>query len=776
MSRVRSGEGICPYCGVGCRVWAEADGNRLIRVKGVEDAAANRGRLCAKAGHLWRVVDTPDRLAAPQLRASRDGSFRTASWRDALQVIAGGLAELVRAYGPDSVAFYGSGQLDTEAAYLAGKLFKGSLGTNNTDSNSRLCMASAVAGYVSSLGSDGPPTCWEDIDHADLVLILGANMAEAHPVAFDRLRAARKANPDLRIVVVDPRETKTAAQADLHLPVRPGGDLALLNGIARCLVLGTAGMPEGAVDEAFLARSASGFEELAAFLVGEDPETLARTAGVPWGEIERLAEWIAGARGFLSFYSMGVNQSTVGVWKNNALINLHLLTGQIGRPGAGPFSLTGQPNAMGGREAGLLAHQLPGYRFAAEPEHRAQVERHWGRPAGTISPRPGLSAVEMFRALERGTLKGIWIAATNPAVSLPDLHQVRRALSRAELVIVQDCYHPTETSEFAHVLLPAAQWSEKEGTSTNSERMVSFSEKVVEPPRHAWPDWQIMAAVGRELGFPGFDFGSAAAVWEEFRGLTAGRPCDMTGITAARLRRERSVQWPCPHEGHPGTLRRYCDGRFPTPDGRARLWARPSTRGGNAPAKEEPDDEFPLVLDTGRIASQWHSRTRTGKVAQLVRAEPEPFLEIHPVDAEACGVADGELALVASRRGCVRIRARVTETIRPGVVFAAFHWGDSFAAETAVNYVTLAALDPTSKQPELKGCAVSVQPLAPGLISETEITIPWPRRFGRPRSRKTTADWRLPEPSADRRPETAPEAAAPAPEPQPLIPLQEVSK
>jgi ferredoxin-nitrate reductase len=664
------------------------------------------------------VVDTPDRLARPHLRAPGTTEFRPAAWNEALAVAAEGFTALARTYGPEAIAFYGSGQLDTEAAYLACKLFKGSLGTNNTDSNSRLCMASAVAGYVTSLGSDGPPTCYEDIEHADLVLILGANMADAHPVTFDQVKAARKARPGVRVVVIDPRRTKTAEVADLHLAVRPGGDLALLNGVARALVAA------GAVDGSFLARSVGGFDELAAFLAGLNPEEIAAAAGLTWAAIEELAGWIAASRAFLSFYSMGANQSSIGVQKNNALINLHLLTGQIGRPGAGPFSLTGQPNAMGGREAGILAQQLPGYRFVADTEHRAAVEGYWGRPPGTIAPAPGLTAVEMFRALERGTLKGIWIAATNPAVSMPDLHQVRRALERAELVVVQDCYHPTETTRYAHVLLPAAQWSEKEGTSTNSERMVAFSDQLVAPPGAAWPDWRILAAAGQAMGFGGFGFASAAEVWDEFRGLTRGRPCDMAGMPAARLRRERALQWPCPDEEHPGTRRRYEDGRFPTPDGRARLWAWPTA---DPALKEGTDAEFPLVLNTGRIASQWHSRTRTGKVAQLVRQEPEPFLEIHPADAVACGVADGDLALVASRRGCVRIRTRVTDRVRPGSVFAAFHWGDLFGPETAVNYLTLAALDPRSKQPELKGCAVTVQPLPAALAMDREPVVPWPR-------------------------------------------------
>jgi ferredoxin-nitrate reductase len=709
------GVGICPYCGVGCRVWVEADDNRLIRVNGVADAPANRGRLCPKGGHLWRVVDTPDRLTAPQLRRPGTTEFHPVSWDVALETATGALKVLIEHYGPESVAFYGSGQLDTEAVYLAVKLFKGFLGTNNTDSNSRLCMASAVAGYVSSLGADGPPTCYDDVDHATCILVLGANMADAHPVIWDRVRAAKKARPDLTIVVVDPRRTRTAEGADLHVPLQPGSDLAFLNGVARVLI------DRGHVDSGFVERHTTGCDAFTAFLAGIDVAECASICGLEPGVIEASAQRIGEARRFLSFYSMGANQSTVGVWKNNSIINLHLLTGQIGRPGAGPFSLTGQPNAMGGREAGLLSHALPGYRTVTDPGHRAEVERYWGLPAGSIRSTPGYSAVELFRALETGKVKAVWIAATNPAVSLPDLHQARRALERAELVIVQDPYHPTETSRYAHILLPVAQFSEKEGTSTNSERMVSFSEQIVAPPGVARPDWEILAEVGQRLGFPGFEFTSAAEVWDEFRQLTTGRPCDLAGITAARLRRERHLQWPCPTETHPGTPRIYQDRCFPTPDGRARFLARP-----HMPPREGPDTEFPLLLTTGRISSQWHTRTRTGKVRQLVRADPEPFLEIHPDDAAARGIADGEIVSVTSRRGCLKVRARVTDRIAPGVTFIAMHWGDLFDSGTAVNYLTLSALDPVSLEPEFKCCAVAVENcFSPPLH---EIALPWPRK------------------------------------------------
>src|SRR3954468_21120919 len=512
--RTTQGEAICPYCGVGCRLWMESAYGKIIRVKGVADAPANLGGLCAKGATLPQVIQTPDRLMQPHVRVSRAGDRLPMSWDAAIGWTAARFREIIEKHGPHAVAFYGSGQLDSEAVYVANKLFKGSIGTNNVDTNSRLCMGSAVAGYRSSLGSDGPPPCYADIDLSDCIVVWGSNMAEAHPVTFDRVKAHLKANPGVELIVVDPRRTNTADQATLFVPVAPGGDIPLMNAVGRLL------LERGAVDHDFVAAHTEGFEAYRDFLLHADWEGLVSDAGVPEALIRALAERVARSRALLTFYCQGLNQSTVGTWKNNSLINLHLLTGQIGKPGAGPFSLTGQPNAMGGREAGLLAQALPGYRFTEDPGHRAEVEAYWGRLAATIGPRPGLTAVEMSRALEAERLKAIWIAATNPAVSLPDLHQVRRALSRAELIVVQDAYHPTETTRFADVLLPASQWAEKTFTSTSSERLVSFSERVVDPPGMALPDWQILAAFGRVMGYSGFKFNDPGAVWDEFIGLT----------------------------------------------------------------------------------------------------------------------------------------------------------------------------------------------------------------------------------------------------------------
>lgn len=714
--RTTHAQSVCPYCGVGCRLWMEEAYGELIRVKGVTEATANRGGLCAKGATLPQVVSTPDRLAQPMLRRERGEEPRPVAWHAALSQVADRLREIIDRHGPDAVGFYGSGQLDTEAVYLAGKLFKGSLGTNNTDSNSRLCMAAAVAGYRSSLGADGPPNCYDDVDHADCIVVWGSNMAEAHPVTFDRIKARRKADPSVELIVVDPRRTPTAEHATLHIPVAPGGDIALMNALGQLLLI------RGAVDPAFIDAATSGFAEYRDLLIDLDWDATVAASGVPRGTIEELAGRLARSRAWLTFWCMGLNQSTVGVWKTNSLINLHLMTGQIGRPGAGPFSLTGQPNAMGGREAGLLAQALPGYRSVADAAHRAEVEAYWKRPAGTISDRPGLTAIEMFRALESGRMKAVWIAATNPAVSLPDLHQVRRALAAAELVIVQDAYHPTETTRLADVLLPAAQWAEKQGTSTNSERRVSLSEPILKPPGAALPDWEILARTGQAMGFEGFAHTSPAAVWDEFIGLTAGRPCDMAGVTSERLAKRQEIQWPCPHPQHPGTARLYGDRRFPTPNGRARFLARPH-RG----PRETPDHEFPLVLTTGRLYAHWHTMTRTGKSPKLMQREPAAYVEVHPADAAARNLTAGQVVELSSRRGVLRLPVRLNDGLSRGLVFVPFHWGDETGARTAANYLTIPAIGRVAKQPEFKYCAVQIEAIPVG----PDTPLPAPARTAR---------------------------------------------
>lgn len=692
------GESVCPYCGVGCKLRVEGEGNSITRIRGVESALANFGRLCAKGAQLGPTVNAVDRACYPLMRHSRSERFAQATWDQSLDFVADKFQKIIQKHGPDAVAFYGSGQLDSETAYLICKLFKGFIGTNNTDSNSRLCMAAAVAGYRSSLGSDGPPTCYDDIDHADVVLIIGSNMSEAHPVTFERLRSRKKDRAEQQIIVVDPRRTDTCSIADLYVPLAPGSDIAFLNAVGRLII------QNRRADEHFIGFHTKGFIDYVAFLMSRSLDDMIERTGVSREIVEQAARSIGKSKAFLSFYCMGMNQSTVGMWKSNSLINLHLLTGQIGKVGAGPFSLTGQPNAMGGRECGLLCHQLPGYRFAEDAKHRSEVEQFWGRPTGSIATKNGLSAVEMFQALNDGRLKAIWIAATNPMVSMPDLHMVRRGLEKAELVVVSDAYHPTETGRFADVVLPVASWGEKESTTTNSERMISRSPKMFDGPGESLPDWRILTRFAAKLGFAdSFTYGSGSEVWDEFVRLTKGRPCDMAGITSSRLNDGASLQWPCPNQLHYGTKRRYLDRTFPTPDGKAVFQPR---------EHQEPfeltDDQFPFVLNTGRIYAHWHTLTRTGKSEKLMARDPSPYVEIAFEDAERLQVADGDAVKLSTRRGEIVLPARCEVGLQPGHVFVPFHWGDLFGEGHALNYLTVPAFGPVEKQPELKFCAVNV--------------------------------------------------------------------
>ena len=689
---------VCPYCGVGCGVFVGSKEGRVLKVRGDPNHPANFGLLCGKGATLPQMVHTAYRLAYPLVRATREAEFQRASWEDAIGRIATQWRRIIKDHGPDAVAFYVSGQLLTEDYYVVNKLAKGFLGTNNVDSNSRLCMASAVSGYVTSLGADAPPGCYADIELADGFLLIGTNTAACHPVTFERIRRRKLQAPGrVKIIVVDPRKTRTADIADVYLAIRPGTDVALLNAMLHVL------LREELIDARFIQRHTSGWEQLRAVIERSPPEHAAEVCGVSADEIRRAARLFGAARAAMSFWSMGLNQSTHGTAKNNGVINLHLATGQIGRPGAGPFSLTGQPNAMGGRETGGLAHLLPGHRFVVKAHDRRAVEALWSLPEGRINPEPGLTAVELFKALAEGRVKSVWILCTNPMVSMPNLSLARRALAQAELVIVNDIYHPTETTQLADLLLPAAQWSERDGTVTNSERAISYLEQAVEPPGEALPDWQILCRFAQAMGLGrAFAFRTAEEVYEEYKGLTRGQDLDVGGVTYERLRRG-SLQWPCPTLGHRSTMRRYTDGIFAHPDGKARFLSHPY----EAPA-EPPDEQFPFILTTGRVRDQWHTMTRTGKIPVLMKKEPEPFMELHPADAARLGIGEGEWVRARSRRGQATAPCRLTHAITPGTCFMPFHWG-SLRGEAVVNQATIEAFDPLSKQPELKFCAVRIE-------------------------------------------------------------------
>ncbi len=693
---------LCPYCGVGCGLLVQVDDGVVKRIKGDPDHPSSLGDLCAKAVHLPPALRTPDRLLHPHVRARRDADPARVPWELALRFVADRLRDVVATHGPDAFAFYGSGQLLTEEYYVASKLAKGYLGTNNFDTNSRLCMASAVAGYTRSLGSDGPPSTYEDIETADCFVLIGTNTADCHPVTWKRIRKRKLAAPDeVGVIVADPRWTETADIADLHLPLRPGTDVALLNAMLHVL------WREGSLAPEFIERHTSGWAALEATIARYAPERAAAETGLSADIIVAAARRFGRARAALTLWSMGINQSHQGTDKNAAIINLHLATGQIGRPGAGPFSLTGQPNAMGGRESGGLAHLLPGYRRVTDAAERAVVERHWGVAPGAIRSTPGRSALEIFEGLREGSVRAVWILCTNPAASLPDLDLAEKALRQAELVIVQDAYHPTETSRFADVLLPAAQWPEKDGVMTNSERRLTYLPKLVAPPGEALPDAVIVARVARELGFKdAFAYESAAEIFDEFAALTAGSACDCSGASHERLRREGPLQWPVPSPDHPGTPRLYADLRFPTADGRARLIPVEYD-----PPVETPDAAYPLTLTTGRVRDHWHTLTRTAKSPALLARTREPHLEVNLRDAQAAGIQDGDFVEVTSRRGKAVAQARVSETIRQGTCFLPFHWGRQWGFYKAANNLTQSGRDPLSQQPELKACAVRVRRL-----------------------------------------------------------------
>ncbi|MEM6259603.1 MAG: nitrate reductase [Planctomycetota bacterium] len=701
---LRQAKATCPYCGVGCVLDVRSEEDRLVQITADPKTAPNFGMLCPKGALLFKSDAPERRLTSPMMREHKDAPLREVSWKEVLGYIGQRLNGILQARGPDAIAFYGSGQLDTEASYLFTKLFKGYLRTNQMDTNSRLCMSSAVAGYVKAFGSDGPPTCYDDIESADTFIILGANMTANHPVLFNRVRRRRATQDQSRIIVIDPRRSKTAEFADLHLPVKPGGDVALLLLAMRRL------LQLGEIDRAYIDAHTEGFGELSDLLKACDPVELYEAAGIDATQIEAFVQMLCGDRRLLSFYCMGANQSTSGVEKNTAIINLHLMLGEVGKVGAGPFSLTGQPNAMGGREVGYLCHQLPGYRKVTEESHRGEVERLWGIPPGSIRPTPGRSAVPMFQAAADGEIDALWIACTNPAVSMPNVSVSQAGLRRAGLVIVQDCFVDTETAQYADVLLPAATWGEKSGTMTNSERLVTRSRAVKDAPGKAVPDWQIVAAVGRAMGFEGFGYTAAEQVWDEFRQTTAGTHCDLSGMTNQRLDLG-GIHWPCPNEDHPGTARRYGDGAFPTPSGKARFHAA-------APSlpDELPDQAYPLAVMTGRVAAQWHTRARTGNVPELVKQAPEPFIEVNPHDASHIGLSEGQWAYAVGRRGKSLARVRVTDGVPRGSVFLPFHWGDRFHSETSANFVTNDAIDPVSLQPELKFAAVRLEPAPAPLL------------------------------------------------------------
>jgi assimilatory nitrate reductase catalytic subunit len=712
----------CPYCGVGCGVVITSQGTQITGVRGDPDHPANFGRLCTKGQSLHLTtapqVTSQTRLLTPQWRPVRGEATQAMVWNDAMDMASGRLAAIVRDHGPNALGFFISGQLLTEDYYVFNKLAKGLLGTNNIDSNSRLCMSSAVAGYKMTLGADAPPACYDDISHAQCLFIAGSNAAFAHPILFRRIEDAKRAKPSLKMVVVDPRRTDTADMADLHLAIQPGTDVMLFHGLLHIM------LTQGWTQSDYIAAHTSGFEALQALMADYTPPQVAQICGVPEEDLHTAARWFAGVQEgrsertpTLSLYCQGLNQSSSGTAKNAALINLHLATQQIGRPGAGPLSLTGQPNAMGGREVGGMANLMSAHRDMGNPQHRAEVAALWGIP--DVPAKPGLTAVEMFEAAADGQIKALWIACTNPAQSMPDQKTVRRALQRAEFVVVQEAFATAATCEFADLLLPATTWGEKEGTVTNSERRISRVRAATTAPGLARPDWAIAAELGQRLavalGRPQdaqlMNYPTAESVWNEHRDSTRGRDLDITGLSYAKLETAGPAQWPLPAGALTGQARLYEDGRFPTADGRARF-AAVNWR----PVSEERGSQFPFSLSTGRLRDQWHGMTRTGNVGRLFAHSPEPCVELNVQDAKRLGLQDGTLVHVRSKRGSLVLPVQASTQVAASQAFIAMHWGPEVlsgrdgqgAPGCGVNVLTTSSYCPNSKQPELKHAAVQI--------------------------------------------------------------------
>ena len=725
---VKETRSTCPYCGVGCGVIIESRAGQITGVRGDPEHPANFGRLCSKGSTLHLSaspsVNQSARLLQPQKRLVRGGSLLPMDWDGAMQWASQTLASIVRSHGADALGFYVSGQLLTEDYYVFNKLAKGLLGTNNIDTNSRLCMSSAVAGYKLTLGADAPPACYDDVMHANCLFIAGSNAAYAHPILFRRIEDAREKNPQLKIIVADPRRTDTASNADLHLPLQPGTDVMLFHGMLHLM------LQEDWVDYAYIAAHTEGFEALQELVKDYTPANVSAVCGISPEQLIQATRWFVGvddagklsvahsSHATLSLYCQGLNQSSSGTAKNAALINLHLATGQIGKAGAGPFSLTGQPNAMGGREVGGLANLISAHRDMANPAHCQEVAKLWG--IADVPSKPGKTAVEMFEAAADGEIKALWIACTNPAQSMPNQATVRRALERAEFVVVQEAFATAETCAFADLLLPATTWGEKEGTVTNSERRITRVRAAVPPPGQARNDWQIVVDLAQRLKeAPGIAvdksnlhmaYTTPEEIWLEHRASTRGRDLDITGMRYDLLQ-ETPLQWPMPEGALQGKARLYEDGVYPTASGRAKFAAITYV-----PTSEVRESRFPFSLNTGRLRDQWHGMTRTGVIGKLFGHVPEPVVQLNSQDMARLGFTDGDLVHVTSKRGSIVLPAQASDELGANQAFIAMHWGAGFLSGrdhqnkplAGVNAITTSAYCPTSKQPELKHAAVKV--------------------------------------------------------------------
>ena len=702
-AHVKNTRTTCPYCGVGCGVLAGIDDQGRLSIKGDAAHPANFGRLCSKGMALAETVDQEGRLLYPQVNGRR------VSWDEALDKVAREFSKVIKTYGPDAVAFYVSGQLLTEDYYVANKLMKGFIGSANIDTNSRLCMASAVVGYKRAFGSDTVPCNYEDLECADLIILSGSNTAWCHPVIFQRIQQARDARPGLKIIVIDPRRTATCEIGDLHLAIKPGTDVHLFNGLLNHI------RREDMCDWAFLENNTEGFSAALKTARDSSPSipAVAAACHVAEADVAEFYRLFTKTEKVVTVYSQGVNQSSSGTDKVNSIINCHLATGRIGKPGMGPFSITGQPNAMGGREVGGLSNQLAAHMDLENPAHRDTVQRFWNAP--TIAQKPGLKAVDLFQAIDRGEIKAVWIMATNPAVSLPDTNRVKAALKKCELVVVSDCMCKTDTTLLANVLLPAKTWGEKDGTVTNSERRISRQRAFMDAPGEAQADWWIICELAKRMGFDdAFQYEAVADIFREHAALSGYenngvRDFDIHALQDLDNREYQQlvpVQWPIGHKNTSGTERMFADGRFFWPNGKARLVAVTPRAPGQA-----PDKAFPLILNTGRVRDQWHTMTRTGKSARLSAHITEPYLEIHPQDAAERAIADHSLVKISSRHGEAVARITLATEQQIGSVFMPMHWNEQYASSGGVGAVVNPFIDPLSGQPESKHTPVRIDRL-----------------------------------------------------------------
>lgn len=712
----------CPYCGVGCGVTLTREREQDMPV-GDSDHPANFGRMCVKGSALHETIGLQGRLLHPEIAGKQ------VDWDSALDKVAQRLQTTIEKYGPDSVAFYVSGQLLTEDYYVANKLMKGYIGSANIDTNSRLCMSTAVAAHKRVLGADAVPASYEDLEQADLIVLYGSNMAWTHPVVYQRIAAAKAARPEMKIVVIDPRRTSTAEFADLHLAIKPGTDIPLLDGLLAFLINGKY------ENHRFIEDHTEGYDSIRQDIRERSANrlTIARHCDISLGDMEQFYQWFANTDKTVSVFSQGINQSSRGVDQASLILYSHLLTGRIGQQGSGPFSITGQPNAMGGREVGGLANQLAAHMNIESAEHRDIVQTFWGSP--TICKTPGLRAVDMFRQIEEGSIKFIWIMATNPVVSLPEAERIKRALSQCPTVVVSDCMADTDTVRLADIRLPAAGWGEKDGTVTNSERRLSRQRCFLELPVEVKPDWWIICQVAKRLGYASdFNYDKPADIFREHARLSAYRNhgdrafnlAGMVGINDADYEYLEPVQWPVLSRDEEGkfesTKRLFSDGRFFTASGKATfhpvaLKSSPRRQG-----------EFPFVLNTGRIRDQWHTMTRTGLSRRLQKHYSEPFVEMHPDDMKAMGLASGQLASVSSRQGSCTVRVSEDEGLRKGDVFMPIHWSDSFASAARTDTLVAAICDPISGQPAFKQTPVNIKPVQVRwqaiLLSDTRLPLP----------------------------------------------------